>query len=332
MSGTASGGAAAKRQRKQREEDEAAVPAALEIIPDFFPAFLLEQQQVHINRPGFPLPSHMQPYALTPLFLQSLACAAEAERLLAAGNYAAAAAQLQLAIDAGHSLSRALMAWLLIWGREGIAVDSDTAFDLVQEGARLGCHHCQGVLACFHFIGTKDLILLDDEREESRVSDLARASAQKGSRYGQYALGLLLSIRDGSIGPQTLSLWQKAADQGLDAAQMELGQSLYGNGIGEESDRPDALRLCKLAADQGFPRALFCVGLMHELGHHGFPADSVEALALYKRAAAAGHCRAVSCVRKFGAQACAAEAERLLAAGNYAAAAAQLQLAIDMGL
>ena len=71
---------------------------------------------------------------------------------------------------------------------------------------------------------------------------------------------------------------------------------------------------------------------MHELGHHGFPADSVEALALYRRAAAAGHCRAVSCVQKFGIQACAAEAERLLAAGNYAAAAAQLQLAIDMGL
>ena len=312
MSGTASGSAAAKRQRKQREEDEVAEPAALDITTESSPALLLAQQQVHINRPGFPPPSHMQPHVLTPFFPQSQACAAEAERLLAAGNYAAAAAQLQLAIDMGHSLSRALMAWLLIWGREGIAQDTDTAFDLVQEGARLGCHHCQGVQAYFHFIGTKDdPIVLDDEREEWRVSDLARASAQKGSRYGQYTLGLLLSIRDGNIGPQTLSLWQQAADQGLDAAQMELGQYLYGNGIGEESDRPAALRLCKLAADQGFPRALFCVGLMHELGHHGYPADSVEALALYKRAAAAGHCRAVSCVQKLGAQACAAEAERL---------------------
>jgi hypothetical protein len=43
--------------------------------------------------------------------------------------------------------SRALLAWIFMFAREGIAKNMNTAIELVQEGARLGCHHCQGVLA-----------------------------------------------------------------------------------------------------------------------------------------------------------------------------------------
>ena len=237
---------------------------------------------------------------------QAQARAAEAEQFLAAGNYAAAAAQLQLAIDVGNLPSRALMAWLLVWGREGIAQDEDTAFELLEEGARLGCHHCQGVLAfChIHFNGSgDDPILVDDggDGKDSLVLDLARASSQNGSRYGQYTLGLLFSSLDGNITTRTLSLWQQAADQGLDAAQLGMGHSLYMNGIGNLDDYPDALRLFRLAAAQGQPSASFIVGLMHELGH-GVPEDAVEALVWYKRSAAAGHQRATKCVQKLGAQ------------------------------
>ena len=46
----------------------------------------------------------------------------------------------------------------------------------------------------------------------------------------------------------TLSLWQQAADQGLEAAQMEMGHSLYSNGTGNLDDYPEALRLFRLAA------------------------------------------------------------------------------------
>ena len=71
----------------------------------------------------------------------------EAERLLFAREYAAATVPLQRAIQLGHLPSRALLAWLFLFGREGIAQDRNRAIELVQEGARLGCHHCQGVLA-----------------------------------------------------------------------------------------------------------------------------------------------------------------------------------------
>jgi hypothetical protein len=42
--------------------------------------------------------------------------------------------------------SRALLAQMLIEGREGVAVDHKRGFELAKEGARLGCHHCQGVM------------------------------------------------------------------------------------------------------------------------------------------------------------------------------------------
>ncbi len=38
--------------------------------------------------------------------------------------------------------------------------------------------------------------------------------SESGSRYGHYVLGTLY---DGNVAERTLSLWQQAADQGLDA-------------------------------------------------------------------------------------------------------------------
>ena len=49
--------------------------------------------------------------------------AKEAEELCASGQCAAAVVPLQRAIGMGDSLSQACMAWLLIGGREGIALD-----------------------------------------------------------------------------------------------------------------------------------------------------------------------------------------------------------------
>jgi TPR repeat protein len=90
--------------------------------------------------------------------------------LLAAGQCAAAAAQLQRAIDLGDLSSRALKAWLHIDGREGVAKDGKTAFELAEECARLGCHHCQGVMADCYFWG------YGCKRDEARSLELALES------------------------------------------------------------------------------------------------------------------------------------------------------------
>ena len=73
------------------------------------------------------------------------AVAAAAVVSLASGQSSLAAAQLQEALLLGHLPSRAALAWMLAFGRQGVAKDRSRAFELAEEGARLGCHDCQGI-------------------------------------------------------------------------------------------------------------------------------------------------------------------------------------------
>ncbi len=110
----------------------------------------------------------------------------EAERLLTAGQCSAAAKRLTRTIAVHrHSPSRALKAWLLLHGRVGVPRDCNRAFALVEKGTRLGCHHCQGVMAFCYGAG------VGCETDRVRSLELARESAGRGSRYGQFTLGKL---------------------------------------------------------------------------------------------------------------------------------------------
>jgi len=216
--------------------------------------------------------------------------AKEAEELCASGQCAAALVLLQRAIDWGHLPSRALKAWLHIDGREGVAENQHTAFALAEEGARFGCHHCQGVMAYCLGTGTgtgrgssarPDAYVVD----EARALELARKSAADGSRYGQHTLGKLLE--DAHDYPQALLQYRLAAAQGLDDAQCQLGR-MYECSLGVAEDYVEALRLYHLAAAQGLPEALHNVAVCHQLGA-GCPVNLVAARSWYMRAQAAGH-------------------------------------------
>ncbi len=222
--------------------------------------------------------------------------AKEAEELCASGQCAAAVVPLQRAIDLGHFPSRALMAWLLIDGREGVAEDQKRGRKLAEEGARLGCHHCQGVMAWCYLNGFG----FDDEESEDEWPDekyaqsfeLARESSGKGSRYGQLTLGELHrhSSHPSGLVPdsaQKVALYRLAAAQGLDGAQLKLGDTHYW-GYGVARDYAEALRWYKLAAAQGLPHALYQVAYCHQDGL-GVVADVAEAIRWYRRAQAAGH-------------------------------------------
>jgi len=205
--------------------------------------------------------------------------AKEAEELCASGQCAAALVPLQRAIDFGNLPSRALKAWLLIHGREGIAQDRKRGFRLAEEGARLGCHHCQGVVAYCYFegYGCKAAHVLS--------LSLARESSGRGSRYGQVTLGGLYGMGVALDYAQALPLYLLAAAQGLDEAQLLLG-SMYQYGPFAE-DLAEALRLYQLAAVQAHPLAMYTVAVCHEFGW-GVPNNKVEAIRWYRRAAAAG--------------------------------------------
>jgi len=222
---------------------------------------------------------------------------AQAQVLRAAGDCAAAAAALlQQAVDHGHSPSRADLADMLILGAEGVAEDRDRAFELVEEGARLGCHHCQGVMARCYFDG------FGCSKDAARSLALARASAGEGSKYGQRALGRLYEEGEGGVAQDyaaALAQYRLAAAQGYDTARNDLGV-MYGQGHGVAQDRAEALRWYKLAAAQGLIVAFKNVGLYHEKGY-GVAADRAEAIRWYKRAAAAGLSAAADILKRLGA-------------------------------
>jgi TPR repeat protein len=219
----------------------------------------------------------------------------EAERFLSFGQFAAAVVPLQRAIVLGHTPSRALLAWLFLHAREGIVINRQAALELVEEGARLACHHCQGVLAyCLWTEPPRDGEIIIVEEPPPRVRQMALASSIRGSAYGQFVLGILEMDENAA-----LVFLRLAAEQHLDAAQFEVGKAMHEGGYCLPSQHAEALRWFQLAATQGYPRALFSVGLMHELGH-GMLADNAAAIHWYKRAAAAGHPRASCCLQKFG--------------------------------
>ncbi len=210
--------------------------------------------------------------------------AKEAEELCASGQCAAAAVALKLAAYLGHLPSRALMANMMIGGREGVAENHNGAFELVEEGARLGCHHCQGIMAECYRLGCGCV------RDAARSLELARKSSEKGSRYGQYVLGWLYRLGIGGVGrnpAQALALYRLAAVLNHDGAQFILG-GMYRFGDGVAQDFAEALRLFQLAAAQGNPTALYNVAFCHEWGL-GVPASNAEAIRWYRRAQAAGH-------------------------------------------
>jgi TPR repeat protein len=210
--------------------------------------------------------------------------AKEAEELCASGQCAAAVVPLQRAIDFGDLPSLALKAWLHIDGREGVAKDVERGFELAEEGARLGCHHCQGVLACCYFWGD------GCEEDYARSLEFARESSGRGSRYGQHTLGLLHHEGRGGLAQdneQAVAFYRLAAAQGLDGAQFNLGYMYYyGDGVAE--DEAEALRWYQLAAAQGQPFALYQVANCHEEGL-GVRKSKAAAIRWYRRAQAAGN-------------------------------------------
>ena len=109
----------------------------------------------------------------------------------------------------------------------------------------------------------------------ARSLELARESAGRGSRYGQFTLGQLylrgrsLGLKGGpefdDAGPefddaQAVALFRLAAAQGLDAAQCQLGALISdgyrSGGYRIAHDPAEGLRLFQLAAAQGCPEAL----------------------------------------------------------------------------
>jgi hypothetical protein len=175
------------------------------------------------------------------------------------GQCIAAAKVFKQAIVLGSLPSCADLADMLIDGREGLPSDCKTAFMLVNHGAQLGCHHCQGVLSRCYCSAEKIHIAVmkgfPRECIEKRFDKerLERASAAKGSRYGQFMLGMSLLNSEPTRAEELLTL---SAKQGYEEAQFAKAMLCMRDGDGHKKDAVEALQWYKRAAAQGLSAAL----------------------------------------------------------------------------
>ena len=90
--------------------------------------------------------------------------------------------------------------------------------------------------------------------------------------------------------PEAANSFPKAAEQGVAAAQSELG-FLYNEGRGVPQNCADAMKWFYKAADQGFVSAQFNLGCCYRDGH-GVSQDFAEAARWYRKAAEQGDAEA----------------------------------------
>lgn len=133
--------------------------------------------------------------------------------------------------------------------------------------------------------------------------DLDARQAELQAGYDAYETGLD-AAEEGDYAT-AIREFRRAADDGLDVAQYNLG-ILYYTGRGVEADHEQALHWLKQAAEQGHTSAQFNVGVMYFNGQGVAPAwqdiwplslftrsrNRAEAADWYERAASSGHAEA----------------------------------------
>ena len=137
-------------------------------------------------------------------------------------------------------------------------------------------------ILCLHLIKTNKIGNYPD------VIKSIEKAADQGLAAAQYNLGLMY---DGGRGVQqndtkACEWYQKAADQGFAAAQYNLGL-MYDGGHGVQQDETKACEWYQKAADQGFAAAQYNLGFMYD-GGHGVQQDETKACEWYQKAADQG--------------------------------------------
>jgi TPR repeat protein len=131
----------------------------------------------------------------------------------------------------------------------------------------------------------------EDEYRKART--LAMESSAGGSKYGQHALGLM-ELRRGARA-EAAALFELAAAQNYDVAQLQLGQ-LYATGaIAGGRDTARASQLFHLAAEQGNIHAFEELG---QLEHRSKHADECTRWCVLALDAGSDDPFVVSCVQK----------------------------------
>jgi hypothetical protein len=135
-------------------------------------------------------------------------------------------------------------------------------------------------LSCMpvHADAIADGITAYHNKEYEKAAELWKPLAEQGVAAAQYQLGTLYAEGRGVAQNDAIAaLWfQRAAEQGDAAAQYNLG-ACYVEGLGVKKDEAEAAKWFRRAADQRMGFAQLNLGMMYAAGR-GVPQDDVEAM------------------------------------------------------
>ncbi len=180
----------------------------------------------------------------------------------------------------GHGPSHAQLAYMHMRGLFTADKNAARAHELAVAGAALGCSDSKGVFGLLTHKGCR----VPQNKQIGKQT--IRESADAGSAWGQWALGLLHNSRSQNF-IEAARYFRMAAEQGHAKAQFELGH-MYQEGDGVAQDFSEAVRYCRMAAEQGQDDAQFELGEMYHEAV-GVAGDLNEAARFYLMAAKEGH-------------------------------------------
>ena len=192
------------------------------------------------------------------------------------------------AVARGHGPSHAHLAFMHFKGYLGAEKNVERARKLAAAGAALGCSDSQGMLGFLTHEDERDNEVPEDKQVGER---LIRESADAGSAWGQWALGLLCMEWASEA---AFDHFRKAAEQEHSGAQFELGD-WFEKGYLDEPNHNEAACYYRMAAEQGHPEAQFCLGKLFQSGD-GVALESVdlsEAVRYFRMAADQGYSAAL---------------------------------------
>lgn len=182
-------------------------------------------------------------------------------------------------IESNQMSDTASKAWSLLF-KQRSPDDCTLAFQLASDGAKLGCHHCKGILAYLLYYGC------GCEQNVNEALGLAKESADQGSEYGHLAYGRIIYWTDPKNRDTAIKHYMIASEMKLNEALLTVGNRLM-CGTYFPIDKEMGFKLIMEAAHQKHRSAYDRIGRCYEFGD-GVPVDKIEAIRWYTMAVEAG--------------------------------------------
>jgi len=180
----------------------------------------------------------------------------QAECLLFEGRCQEMEKLFESLIQKGHTPSMAALAEILAQGMDGVKADHERMDQLLRRGMEKNCFHCMGVIASRNFNWNLRKYSIDP----GVCFELARNSASRGSKYGEFALGF--AILSDYNGKEAWEHFESAAGQGHAGALYKLGMAHIHGKSGYSKDVEKGFKFYKAAARRGDAFALSLIGPM----------------------------------------------------------------------